>query len=69
LAARCTINNNEKRIIKIGPTGEDEMCNFYLMYWTETGGQTLKENACFSAGPPNYRWSSGAGLNHLPKKK
>ncbi|KAF7634113.1 Peptidylglycine alpha-hydroxylating monooxygenase [Meloidogyne graminicola] len=67
LAARCIINNNEKRIIKIGATGEDEMCNFYLMYWTENG-QGLKENTCFSAGPPNYKWSNGAGLNHLPKK-
>jgi hypothetical protein len=25
LAARCTIKNDEKRELKIGPTGEDEM--------------------------------------------
>uniref|UniRef100_A0A914GT51 peptidylglycine monooxygenase n=1 Tax=Globodera rostochiensis TaxID=31243 RepID=A0A914GT51_GLORO len=68
LAARCTMENGEKREIKIGPTGEDEMCNFYLMYWTENG-QNLEQNACFSPGPPVYRWTKNAGLNHTPKRK
>uniref|UniRef100_A0A183BNG9 Peptidylglycine monooxygenase n=1 Tax=Globodera pallida TaxID=36090 RepID=A0A183BNG9_GLOPA len=68
LAARCTMENGEKREIKIGPTGEDEMCNFYLMYWTENG-QNLEQNACFSPGPPEYRWTKNAGLNHTPKRK
>ena len=68
LAARCTIRNDERREIKIGPTGEDEMCNFYLMYWTE-GDQTLEQSACFSPGPPEYRWTSGAGLSHAPKRR
>jgi peptidylglycine monooxygenase len=66
LAARCTIKNEEKRLIKIGPTGEDEMCNFYLMYWVE-GDRVLEQNTCFSAGAPSYRWSNSAGLNHIPK--
>ncbi|KAL3123771.1 hypothetical protein niasHT_009984 [Heterodera trifolii] len=68
LAARCSMENEEKREIKIGPTGEDEMCNFYLMYWTENG-QTLEQNMCFSPGPPIYRWTKSAGLNHTPKRK
>jgi len=66
LAARCSIQNNEKRIIKIGPTEEDEMCNFYLMYWVD-GDRVLDQNTCFSSGPPSYRWSSSAHLNHIPK--
>jgi len=66
LASRCIIENDEKRVIKIGPTGEDEMCNFYLMYWVE-GDRVLEQNTCFSSGSPNYRWASSAALNHTPK--
>jgi len=65
LAARCTIRNDEKREVKIGPTGNDEMCNFYLMYWVD-GDRTLEQNMCFSSGPPLYRWMN-SGLNHIPK--
>ncbi|RTG87068.1 peptidylglycine monooxygenase [Schistosoma bovis] len=32
-AARCIMQNNESRIIRIGNTRNDEMCNFYIMYW------------------------------------
>jgi len=65
LAARCTIKNDENRVISIGPTGSDEMCNFYLMYWVE-GEDTLQDNTCFSPGAPQYHWTSEAGLNHVP---
>ncbi|CAJ0574305.1 unnamed protein product, partial [Mesorhabditis spiculigera] len=64
LAARCIIENNEDHVIEMGATGEDEMCNFYIMYWTE--GETLSDNTCFSPGAPNYYWSSEAMLNHIP---
>ena len=33
-------------------TNEDEMCNFYIMYWSEKGQLELK--SCGSAGPPYY---------------
>ncbi|CAI2730305.1 unnamed protein product [Schistosoma spindalis] len=33
IAARCIMQNNESRIIRIGNTRNDEMCNFYIMYW------------------------------------
>ncbi|XGW20266.1 hypothetical protein V3C99_003798 [Haemonchus contortus] len=66
LAARCILKNNEDRVIKMGPTGEDEMCNFYMMYWTD-GDRTMKDNVCYSPGAPLYHWSSEAGLNHIPK--
>ncbi|KAL6729395.1 hypothetical protein Aduo_000451 [Ancylostoma duodenale] len=66
LAARCIMKNDEDRVIKMGPTGEDEMCNFYMMYWAE-GDRVLKDNTCFSPGAPVYHWSSEAGLNHIPK--
>ena len=34
-------------------TGNDEMCNFYMMYWVE-GEQLLSNDVCTSAGPPQY---------------
>jgi len=61
IAAQCTMKNDENRVIKVGPTGEDEMCNFYLMYWVE-GDNVLAENNCFSPGPPNYYWSRQSGV-------
>jgi len=53
IAARCQIKNNENRKIQVGPTGEDEMCNFYLMYWVD-GEDVLNNNICFSPGAPHY---------------
>ncbi|KAI6241260.1 Peptidylglycine monooxygenase [Aphelenchoides fujianensis] len=68
VAARCVINNNEKHAIQIGPTGEDEMCNFYVMYYVENGeSNALRDNTCYSPGPPNYTWMREAGLNSIPK--
>lgn len=62
IAAQCTIKNNEKHVIDVGPTGEDEMCNFYLMYWVD-GDRVLSENTCMSPGPPEYYWSKNAGVD------
>ena len=31
-------------------TGDDEMCNFYIMYYS--AGKELKNNVCFTNGPP-----------------
>ncbi|KAI6182679.1 Peptidylglycine monooxygenase [Aphelenchoides bicaudatus] len=64
IASKCTIKNNEDHLIEIGPTSEDEMCNFYLMYWSE--GRTLSDNICYSPGAPYYKWGREAGLNHIP---
>lgn len=64
LAARCEIKNNEARAIEVGPTGDDEMCNFYMMYWVE-GDRVLRDNTCFSPGPPEYYWSQEAGGGSL----
>ncbi len=35
------------------PTGNDEMCNFYIMYWVD-GDQLLDDPICRSVGPPYY---------------
>ncbi len=34
-------------------TSNDEMCNFYMMYWVD-GDQLLQDDVCSSPGPPNY---------------
>ena len=45
-------------------TNEDEMCNFYIMYWTD--GKVLNRKNCFSIGPPFYYWSRD--LRNIPDK-
>ncbi|XP_013188764.1 peptidylglycine alpha-hydroxylating monooxygenase [Amyelois transitella] len=56
LAARCTMNNTHNHAVSIGPTNNDEMCNFYLMYWVQNDSP-LEQKYCFSAGPPFYYWT------------
>lgn len=41
----CEYDNYLDRTISMGPTGDDEMCNFYLMYWTN-GPKLLSKNTC-----------------------
>ncbi|XP_054090273.1 peptidylglycine alpha-hydroxylating monooxygenase isoform X2 [Zeugodacus cucurbitae] len=66
LAARCTMISHRNRITEIGATNEDEMCNFYLMYYVEND-EPLNMKYCFSQGPPNYYWSNpDVGLNNIP---
>ncbi|ODM86607.1 Peptidylglycine alpha-hydroxylating monooxygenase [Orchesella cincta] len=45
LAARCTMESNRRRMTYIGPTRNDEMCNFYIMYYV-TDGQILEDDSC-----------------------
>jgi len=44
------------------PTGKDEMCNFYIMYYVD-GDQSLSDNYCFTAGPPSWSWDDLDGLD------
>lgn len=45
-------------------TSDDEMCNFYVMYWTH-GSEGLNLKQCFSYGPPLFRWSWR--VNNIPE--
>lgn len=47
--AYCDYNNTRGKTVYIGATGNDEMCNFYMMYWTE--GELLKEQDCVQYNP------------------
>jgi len=66
VAARCTMVNDEDRDIYIGSTGNDEMCNFYMMYWSDQSKPSLSDNTCFSNGPPDYHWDTTGGLTDIP---
>lgn len=48
--AYCNYNNTMGRVVDIGMTGQDEMCNFYLMYWTDSA-ETLNQKICLQANP------------------
>jgi len=62
LAARCTMYNFKDHKVSIGPTGEDEMCNFYLMYYGKEN-KTPIINLCMSWGPPNWYLNDYEGLD------
>ena len=47
VAARCTMVNNRDRTTYVGSTKEDEMCNFYIMYWVDGVDADLPMD-CFS---------------------
>ncbi|VDM92460.1 unnamed protein product, partial [Onchocerca ochengi] len=66
VAARCVLNNKENKEFTVGNTANNEMCNYYLMYWV-LGDRILRDNICYSPGPPEYYWSSEAELNNIPK--
>lgn len=68
VAARCHMKNDGNEDVKIGSTGDDEMCNFYMMYWVD-GDNTLSDNTCISPGPPEYYWGKQGALNHIPDKE
>ena len=59
------------RITWVGATAEDEMCNFYMMYWVD-GSEKLTNERCQSVGPPVYawdRWIVGGGLRNVPDEE
>jgi len=62
VAAACTMFNSRSHIVRIGSTGEDEMCNFYMMYWVE-GDELLHDSVCASPGPPQYYFRHNPYLN------
>ena len=68
IASRCTMFNNGETDVNVGPTRNDEMCNFYLMYWVE-GNQIPSEMYCFTPGPPLYSWAGSKGLKNIPDKE
>ncbi|XP_057336036.1 peptidylglycine alpha-hydroxylating monooxygenase [Microplitis mediator] len=67
LAARCTMSNYRDRDTYIGATNNDEMCNFYLMYYVDND-QTVDMKWCFTRGPPSFYWKT-ANLQNIPDRE
>lgn len=64
IAARCTMVNHLDRPVYVGATNDDEMCNYYIMYWVD-GGKPISPSTCFTEGPPMWSWGGwelGAAL-------
>ena len=71
LATRCTMVNYKDSAVSVGSTNEDEMCNFYMMYWVE-GPNIMSQKSCYSLGPPIYSWGGwilGGGLSNIPDEE
>ncbi|XP_064619933.1 probable peptidylglycine alpha-hydroxylating monooxygenase 1 isoform X2 [Lineus longissimus] len=68
LAARCTMVNKDKKSVYIGSTQNDEMCNFYMMFYVD-GTNLPQQHTCFTAGPPQWNWNSFAGLDRAAAPK
>ncbi|XP_015601575.1 peptidylglycine alpha-hydroxylating monooxygenase [Cephus cinctus] len=62
VAARCTMHNDRETWTYVGSTNNDEMCNFYLMYYVESK-EPLHKKYCFTSGPPKYYWHKTDLLN------
>ncbi|XP_050314404.1 peptidylglycine alpha-hydroxylating monooxygenase [Anthonomus grandis grandis] len=69
IAARCTMDSTTRnRFTEVGPTNNDEMCNFYLMYYVERG-TPLEIASCYDVGPPNFYWNNNEDLNNIPEEE
>jgi peptidylglycine monooxygenase len=69
IATRCTMVNSGDSTVSVGTTRQDEMCNFYLMFWVD-GNKLPEQRACSSLGPPFYSWGGwllGGGLSKIPE--
>jgi peptidylglycine monooxygenase len=62
VAGVCTMYNTQSHVVRIGSTGVDEMCNFYMMYWVD-GDELLQDSVCASPGPPYYYFAQDQNLN------
>ncbi|XP_034949913.1 peptidylglycine alpha-hydroxylating monooxygenase [Chelonus insularis] len=67
VAARCTMYSTRDTWTSIGPTNNDEMCNFYLMYYVEND-EPLEMKYCFTRGPPNFYWHLSR-LQNIPNRE
>lgn len=72
IAMRCTMDNDRSSAVWVGATRNNEMCNFYMMYWVD-GHDILRTNHCSSLGPPIYKWNRwwpiGGGLQNVPDEE
>jgi peptidylglycine monooxygenase len=59
--------NDQDHTVAIGATNNDEMCNFYLLYWVN-GKHPVDPQTCFSPGPPHWSWAAW-GMQKIPEEE
>ncbi|XP_071507149.1 peptidyl-glycine alpha-amidating monooxygenase-like [Diadema antillarum] len=65
LAARCTYDSNSDVSVHVGGTHNDEMCNLYLMYYTDSiHGKPFQE--CGQSPHPNFFDAAPSGYDSRP---
>lgn len=57
IAARCDFVNNEDRTVITGETQNDEMCNFYIMYYVDGVNEVVADSVCAE----NFDWKNFFG--------
>jgi len=67
MAARCTMNNYKSETVGVGRASNNEMCNFYMMYYVD-GDRILNRKACFTPGSPTYYWTNDKLIGFVPEK-
>ncbi|XP_033751022.1 peptidylglycine alpha-hydroxylating monooxygenase-like [Pecten maximus] len=55
LASRCTMSSDRVGATAIGPSNKDEMCNFYILYYTYRK-ENIQIQYCFRDAQ-NFQWS------------
>nr|BAD98846.1 peptidylglycine a-hydroxylating monooxygenase [Dugesia japonica] len=70
LAARCVMENKGDKLVRIGSTRNDEMCNFYIYYWVNRADSAQiyddKNQICFTQGWPDYKWDNFIDPSKIP---
>jgi len=65
VAARCTMFNRHNHDVHMGGTGNDEMCNFYMMYWVDGDLERNVDSSCWSSGVPYSSWAKMSEIQSL----
>ena len=69
IAFRCGMINLGDKAVRQGLASFDEMCDLYMLYWTQEteGGPLESGNYCWSQGLPSVTWLS-LGLRDIPRE-
>ncbi|CAK8677220.1 unnamed protein product [Clavelina lepadiformis] len=60
IIARCTYRNDQDRVVHQGMGGGDEMCNFYMMYYTADVSLVNKDLECWGNMYPRIKFPPNA---------
>ena len=67
LAARCTMYNRHNADVRIGGSGDDEMCNFYMIFWMLGELPPTLSRSCWASGTSGDDWATKPRLESVDK--